>query len=290
MDIAFETRALTKTYGETHALADVTLRARAGSVIGLIGRNGSGKTTLLRHVVGLSLPTSGECITLGRPSAELGPDELARIGMVHQDGRHLSWMRVEDHLAYIGSFYARWDDERQRRLARELELDLSQRVGELSPGNKQKMALVMAVCHRPALLILDEPVGAMDPIVRERLLGFLLEMVREDGSTTIVSSHAMLDVERLVEHVVCLDRGRVRVDASLDELHESYTEWIVTGRAMPERFSEPYVLEQRVNGARAQLIVKGGDDSLTAFRERYGVDVERRPMNLERLFPHLVGE
>ncbi len=288
MEAAFETRDVTKTFGDTKALDEVTLSVPTGSVVGLIGRNGSGKTTLLRHVVGMALPTSGECRTLGCETSALGAGELARIGVVHQEGRYLDWMRAGNHLRYVASFYERWDTEREARLVRELELDTRQRVGALSPGNLQKLGLVMAVCHHPELLLLDEPAGAVDPIVREKLLAFLLETVREDGNTTVVSSHAMRDIERLVDHVACLDRGRLIVDRPLDELHEQYAEWIVTGTPLPEHFAEPYVLEQEVNGVAARLVVRDGDGALDDFRARHGVEVQRRPMNLERVFPHLL--
>ncbi len=173
----FEARQLTKRFGSTTALDNLSLEIPRGSLVGLIGRNGSGKTTLLHHVTGLQLPTSGECRTFGIASGKLEDDHMARIGFVAQDIRLLAWMRVKDHLAYVGSFYERWDHGLADRLREELELDPEQKVGDLSKGDLQKLAVILAVGHRPKLLLLDEPVSNFDPVVRARMLRFLTELL-----------------------------------------------------------------------------------------------------------------
>lgn len=292
MTMAFELHGLTKRFGGTTALDGVTLEIPAGAVVGLVGRNGSGKTTLLRHVVGLYVPTEGRCATLGTPADRLGADEFRRIGVVHQRGGCLYWMTVEQHLRYVASFYPSWDRDLENRLVDELEVDRTAKTGALSPGNLQKVALLTAVCHHPELLVLDEPVSAMDPIVRERTLAFLLERLQHDRNTIIVSSHVLRDIEQIVSHVVCLERGRVIVDAPLDQLQEQYAEWTVTSRsaALPAAFPEPFVLTSRGEGRRAHLIVRDDAETLAAFRTRYEADVETRPLNLERMFPFLLRE
>lgn len=256
----------------------------------MIGRNGSGKTTLLRHIVGLYLPTSGQCHTLGTPTAALGPEQLGRIGVVHQEDRFLHWMTVEQHLAYVGSFYTTWDRHLEQRLCEELEVDRHKKVAALSPGNAQKMAILLAVCHHPKLLLLDEPVSALDPIARERLLSFLLEFLREGEPTIVISSHVLRDVERIVDWVVCLDSGRLVENVSLDELQERFAEWRVTARGnnLPPSFDEPFIVSQDVNGVQARLLVEGADARLDEFTRRHEVEVESRPLNLEKIFPLLV--
>ena len=129
MKYAFELNHLTKKFGSVTALDGVSLAIPPGSVVGLVGQNGSGKTTLLRHLIGLSLPTSGNCTTLGADTAELGPEQLSRIGVVHQENRFLSWMTVEQHLNYVGSFYENGDRALQARLLKDLDLDRTARVG-----------------------------------------------------------------------------------------------------------------------------------------------------------------
>ena len=185
-----------------------------------------------------------------------------------------------------------WDIDRERRLFKELELDPEAQVGTLSPGNQQKLAIILAVCHHPKLLLLDEPVAAMDPIAREQLFEFLLDLLQEDGNTTVISSHALRDIERIVDRVVCLDGGRLLEDPSLDALHERFAEWLVTSKngAMPERFCEAYVIEQKGDGFQRRLLVSNAAPELEVFQRIHHVDVTAQPMNLERIFPLLLGK
>ncbi len=287
MDYPVQSENLTKRFDKVTALDGVSLAIRPQSIVGLLGRNGCGKTTFLHHVVGLYLPTEGELQTLGKDSSQLGHGQLARIGFVPQEIRLLDWMTVEHHLRYVSSFYSKWDSDRQDRLLEELDLDPSARVGALSTGNLQKLAILLAVCHHPKLLLLDEPVSDLDPIVRARFLEFLLEVLREDQATILVSSHILRDVEKIVDWVVCLDEGRVIADAGLDDLKEQYAEWRVVSAEgdLPESFTEPFVLEQQISGREGLLRVRVDKADLSAFCVAYGATVEARPLNLEQMFP-----
>ena len=291
MTTAFEIKHLTKRYGETMALDDISLAVPKQRVVGLIGRNGGGKTTLLHHVVGLLLPTEGTCNTLNRDAATLRSDELSRIGVVYQENRFLEWMTVQQHLHYVASFYKIWDTDRQDRLLLELDLDAGERVATLSPGDVQKMGLILAVCHHPELLLLDEPVSAMDPIARQQLLTFFLDLLHEDECTIVISSHILRDIEQIVDWIVCLEAGKITVSAGLDELQARFAEWTVTSQngGLPARFDEEFVCEQQGNGAQAHLLVQDAGDKLKAFEERHRAAVVSRPLNLERMFPLLLG-
>lgn len=292
---AFELRGVTRSFGNTRALDRIDLAIQPGQIVGLIGRNGSGKTTLLRHVVGLQLPDAGTVRTLGTPSGELGSAELGRVGMVHQEIGLLEWMRAGELLRYVSGFHPRWDAGRERRLVAELEVDLAARVGTLSTGDRQKVAVLLAACPRPELLLLDEPVSALDPIVRERLLAFLVELLREDGSTIVISSHVLRDVERIVDWIVCLDAGRVVADVAMDELHERYAEWRLVSRKgeLPTRYEEPFVLRQQGDGRSARLEVRRAGEASAEpdeFGARHDAFVEERSLDLERIFPLLLEE
>lgn len=292
MEYVFEAQELSKHFGTTIALDKVSVGIPKGSIVGLVGKNGSGKTTLLRHLIGLYLPTSGSSRTLGRASGELGHDELIRIGNVAQENRFLGWMDVAQHIRYVASFYPQWDQAREARLLEDLELSPDAQVGALSPGNIQKLGLVLALGHHPQLLVLDEPISALDPIVRGKLLAILLELLREDEITIIISSHILRDIEQVVDRVICLDQGHLLISEPLAELQERYAEWRITvqlGAELPRHFSEPYVLRQEVNGRQAWLLVRNPEAELSSFQERYPVAVEARPLNLERIFPLLIG-
>ena len=286
----FEATSLTKKFGDTIALNSVTLSLGAHRVIGLIGRNGGGKTTLIRHMIGLYLPTEGTCKTLERACDQLGATELSRIGVVHQENQFFEWMTVEQHLHYVASFYEVWDRDLEAHLLRELELETSARVGNLSSGNIQKLGIILAVCHHPELLILDEPASGLDPIARETLLKFLMTLLAEDENTIVISSHILRDIEKIVDWVVCLDEGKVKADKSLDHLHQTYAKWTVTGNNLPQRFSEPYILSQTVNGVQAHLIVNQALGNADQFKQTYQADITSQALNLDQLFPILIRE
>ena len=286
---------VSKSFGETEALRQVSLEIPRGSITGLIGRNGAGKSTLLRHVSGLVLPTSGRVTTLGCPAETLGAAELERLGVVDQETHLLEWMTVEQHLRYVEGFYDRWDRYLEQDLLSRLELDTKPRVGALSGGDLQKLGLLLALCHRPELILLDEPVSAFDPVVRERMLQYLLDVLREDATTIVISSHTLSDVEKIVDHIVLLRRGRVEENGQADEIQERYMEWTVarigeSDGQMPLRFSEPFIARQSVSGNRARLIVEDAEGRLAAFRERHRVDVVSRPLSLEQALLHLLEE
>ncbi|MDQ3516610.1 MAG: ABC transporter ATP-binding protein [Gemmatimonadota bacterium] len=286
MSNAFEFQNVSKRFGKTIAIDDVTYAAPRQSVIGLIGKNGSGKTTLLRHVTGLYLPTSGRCTTSGVPAGDLGKDELSRIGVVNQHDTFLPWMRARQLLRYVSSFYERWDHELERQLIRTLEIDTETRVGAMSPGNVQKLALVVATCHRPELLLLDEPLSDLDPIARQDVLTMLLDYFREGEATIVISSHMLHDIERIADRIVCMDGGRIVADAPLDELKEGYAEWWVTSGAgaLPAKFPEAFILSASGNRFQARVFVRDPEAHAAEFRERYTAAIEVRPLGLEAVF------
>jgi ABC-2 type transport system ATP-binding protein len=291
MTNAFELRSVTKRFGETTALNVVTLAVPRESIVGLIGRNGSGKSTLLRSVVGLYLPDAGECVTLGRPTRDLGREELARIGFADQHASLIEWMSGRQLLDYVSTFYSTWDRALERRLVAELDVNTNERVGAMSPGNLQKLSLVLASAHRPSLLLLDEPLSDLDPIARHSVLLMLLDRFSSDETTIVISSHMLRDIEPVVNRIVCLDRGRVVADDELDVLHDRYAEWIVTSAdgSLPQRFDQSYVLSSEGDRRHARLIVRDAQSSAEQFAAVYGASIAMSPLNLEKIFRLLTG-
>ncbi len=288
-----EFQGVTKRFGRTVALDGVTTAVPKGSVVGLIGRNGSGKTTLLRHAAGLLVPDAGTCVTLGVPARKLTSGHLARMGMVHQGDPLIPQLTVAQLIDYVASFYPRWDRELERQASELLEVDRRPRVGYLSPGNRQRLALLLALCHRPELLLLDEPLSDLDPVARGRVMALLLERIADDGVTVVISSHLLTDLEPVVDRILSMREGRTVADEELDTLKERHAEWVVTSGngVLPSAFPEPFVQSARVDGRRAVLVVRGaGPEALPAFEARHDVMVEARPLGLERLFPILTGE
>ncbi len=290
-EMIFEASRLTKKFGEVTALRDVSLSLRGPSIIGLIGRNASGKTTLLRHIVGLQLPTRGQARTLGVATRSLQHEQLARIGVVPDAPAFIRWMSVGEQLRYLSAFYPRWDLERQSALSGLLDLDLHADISGLSTGSAQKLAIVAALCPRPDLILLDEPVSNLDPIARDQFLKLLLQIVQEDHATIVISSHVLHDIESTVDWIVCLDNGAVAADAALDDLKDQYAEWRVLARArdLPDRLADAFVVRQTVTEPRrARLVVRTADADVLAFKRAHDAEVEVAPLNLQGLFPILV--
>ncbi len=289
--LAFE--AITQRFGSHTALCDVSLAFPAGRIIGLLGRNGAGKTTLLHIAAGLLPPTAGTCTTLGTPSGKLDTPQLTRLGLVQQEGRYLEWMTVRQHLDFNASFYPRWDRDLERRLLEALELDPKRKIVQLSPGDRQKVGILLGTCHRPALLLLDEPMSALDPIVRRRLLDFLLELLRDDGATVVISSHILNDVEKIVDWIVALEGGELVENSPFDTLQESYAEWTLTSTngALPSTFAEPFVLSRQGDARQAILRVRTSDTEAAArFAAAHHAEIRVRPLNLDEMFPLLTSQ
>jgi ABC-2 type transport system ATP-binding protein len=212
-----EATGLGKRYGRKWALSECTLTVPAGKVVGLVGPNGAGKTTLLHLSVGLLRPSAGAITVLGgRPG--ITADQLAQVGFVAQDVPTYAGLSICDHLRFGAWMNPSWDAGlAEDRIAR-LGLDLRQKAGELSGGQRAQLALTLAVAKRPQLLVLDEPVASLDPLARREFLQGLMEVVVEHGASVILASHLVADLERVCDYLVILVESRVQVAGEIDEL------------------------------------------------------------------------
>jgi len=203
-------------------LDDISLRIPAGAVVGLMGRNGAGKSTLLRCLLGLTPPASGSSTLLGSPSLDLSDAVRERLGYAAQTPDLFGWLTGHAHLDEMAAVYAHYDADRALRLALQLSVPLGQRADTMSPGDQQKLAVVLALAHDPDLLLLDEPVASLDPLSRRAFMRALFaERQGEDRPRTVlISSHLLNDLERVVSHVLFLREGRVQLFGAWDDLSE----------------------------------------------------------------------
>jgi ABC-2 type transport system ATP-binding protein len=286
-DGIIEIRGLSKRFGAIQALDNVDLIVERGRIIGLLGANGAGKSTLLRHIIGLYLPDAGECRTLGCPAGKLGPAELARIGYVHQEGELLDWMTVRQLIRYVSVYYPTWNTELEERYIRDFEISLEARVGSLSPGQRQRLAILLAICFEPELLILDEPAAALDPLARAQFLDLLLQFIQNQDRTIIISSHILSDVEKVIDHVLIMDRGRILCDSPFDDLREKYVRVHLTSLFGPLPVELPLanVIESRRNGTQATLTVRDlSADQIDSAAVAMNCQAELQPLPLEDLY------
>jgi ABC-2 type transport system ATP-binding protein len=217
MTLAIEARDLTKRYGRRRALDGCSLTVPAGRVVGLVGPNGAGKSTLLALACGLLTPTSGEIEVLGnRPASS--PDQLGRVGFVAQEASTYAGLTVADHLRLGAHLNPRWDTKLADRRLERLGLDLEQRAGRLSGGQRAQLTLTLSLAKRPELLLLDEPAASLDPLARREFLQSLMEHVVEQGTSVVLSSHLVTDLERVCDYLVLVARSKVELVGDVDEL------------------------------------------------------------------------
>jgi len=221
MTDALAASGLGKQYGHRLALADCTLSIPAGHVVGLVGPNGAGKTTLLHLAVGLLAATSGTIEVLGgRPAS--GPAQLAKVGFVAQDAPVYAGFSVLDHLRFGKHLNPGWDAALARDRIEALGLDLRQRAGKLSGGERAQLALTLALAKRPELLVLDEPIASLDPLARSEFLRSLAEYTAARQVSVIMSSHLVSDLERICDYLIVLVASRVQVAGPVAELLASH--------------------------------------------------------------------
>jgi ABC-2 type transport system ATP-binding protein len=212
-----ETSGLGKRYRRAWALRDCTLAIPEGHVVGLVGPNGAGKTTLLHLATGLLAPTSGTISVLGSPPVDSAA-QLGRVGFVAQNTPVYARMPVADHLRLGAWLNPGWDERLAQRRIEELGLDPRQRAGTLSGGQRAQLALTLALAKRPELLLLDEPVAALDPLARREFLRGLMEAVAAHGTSVVMSSHLVADLERVCDYLIVLVASRVRVAGEVSDL------------------------------------------------------------------------
>ncbi len=207
---AVSASAVAKRFGGVSALDGADLQVPEGSVYVLVGPNGAGKSTLLRILVGLLSRDEGSLDVLGYDPAESGAEVRARVGYV-PEGQDLgySWMRVDRLLTQQRVYYSTWDDIYAQRLVKALDVDVSRRCRQLSKGERRRVQLILAMAHRPALLLLDEPTDGLDHVVRDSTMALLSEHLADHPTTVLMSTHRVYEVERLVDTVGVLSEGRL---------------------------------------------------------------------------------
>ncbi|MEI6860403.1 MAG: ABC transporter ATP-binding protein [Shewanella sp.] len=198
----------------------LSIKLFPGMVVGLLGKNGAGKSTLMRCALGIIQPSSGEITTLGEPIHQLSSEAKAQIGYVPQQAFGYEGFSVSRALQIHRNFYPTWDRELENTWLERFELDSKQQVQRMSVGQRQSLALIMAMAYQPKLLILDEPVASLDPIVRRKFMSVLFELALESGSAVLFSSHITSDLERVASHLALMRSGELVLFKEMDSVRE----------------------------------------------------------------------
>ena len=210
-----------KIFNQNMVLKNIDLTIEPGMVVGLLGKNGAGKTTLLRSALGLIEVDTGEVFTLGENPTQLNTELKSQVGYVPQQAFGYEGFSIREALDLHSSFYSEWDNTLELDWLKRFELNPDDMVENLSIGQRQALALIMAMAYRPKLLILDEPVASLDPIARREFMLDLFDLSLESGSGVIFSTHITSDIERVATHVALVKDGEIKLFNELDELKTS---------------------------------------------------------------------
>ncbi|MEI8012132.1 MAG: ABC transporter ATP-binding protein [Candidatus Omnitrophota bacterium] len=222
MAYAIATSNLTKSFGRNNVVQSLNLAVPYNGIYGFLGPNGAGKTTTIKMIMNILKPTSGAVTVMGKPSVELGPEQLAQIGYVSENQDMPDWMTVKYFLNYCRTMYPQWDQKFCQELLTQFDLPLHQRLRDLSRGMKMKAALISSLAYRPKLLILDEPFSGLDSLVREELISGFLEITRDQDWTILVSSHDLDEVERLADWIGIIDRAELKIQEETASLIQRF--------------------------------------------------------------------
>lgn len=289
-----QTEELTKHYGTFKAVQQLNCRVRSQRITGFLGRNGAGKSSTIKMLLGMIKPTSGYGTILGyridHPKESL--EIRKRVAYVGEDKGLYGYMTVEQLIWFTRSFYTDWQSEIEKRLLKQYRLPLDRKVKALSKGMRTKLALLLALSRRPALLILDEPTEGLDPVSIEELLQTLVGAPLE-GTTVFFSSHQLSEVERIADDILMIDQGKSVLDMPLEQIRENYRRITLGFTGKPPALSLNFdgVERTRVSGRQITILASRNAEAIAHLgREHHAVDIDISPIGLREIFLETVHE
>ncbi|MGM9671608.1 MAG: ABC transporter ATP-binding protein [Oscillospiraceae bacterium] len=284
-----EVKNVTKTFDGFRALDDLTLTVPQGAVYGLVGPNGAGKSTIIRHLTGIYRQDAGTITIDGAPVFE-NPAVKARIAYIPDDVFYFAQATIADMMRYYHGIYPRFDAERYEKLGAVFSLDPKRPIRRLSKGMQKQAAFWLAMCMRPDVLILDEPVDGLDPVMRRQVWSLVMADVAENGTTVLVSSHNLRELEDVCDHVGIMNGGKLLLERTLSDLQDNISKVLVAlpdGAPLPDGLD---IVHQSTTGRLYTLILRGNATELTnilSTAQPLFMDVV--PLTLEEIFIYELG-
>lgn len=284
-----ETDRLTKYYGKTRGIEDLSLSVQEGEILGFIGPNGAGKSTTIRVLLSLIYPTSGGATIFGRDIIEYAPEIKRNIGYLPSEVFYYDYMRARDLLAYSASFYGKDCSRRIKEISGLLNLDLDKKIDDLSYGNKKKVGIVQGLLHDPDLIILDEPTGGLDPLMQKNFFELLQEENRS-GKTIFFSSHILSEVQKICHRVAIVKEGRlINIESMENLIQNNYKRVQLVTRQEQQRelFELPGVSDLALDDSRVSFLYKGDVNTIAGLIAGLDlVDYTVDEPDLEEIFLH----
>lgn len=230
MENILEFQSVSKSYGSKKALHEVSFTVGAGKIVGLLGTNGSGKSTIMKVAAGLVQPSQGTAAVLGTP---VGLKTKSDVSFMPDQPLTESWMKVRDAVRFYQDFYHDFDEEKARRMLDFMNLNEKERITSLSKGMNERLHLTLTLSRNAKLYLLDEPIGGVDPVARDKILDAIVEFYNEDSSL-LISTHLVRDIERIFDEVIFIREGEVVMQQEVEELRMKY------GKSVDDIFKEVY--------------------------------------------------
>ena len=284
-----ELRELTKSFDGFKVLNGLNLNVPKGAVYGLVGPNGAGKSTAIRHMVGIYRQDSGEVLMDGRPLYE-NPELKSRISYIPDDIFYFPQASIWEMKEFYRKIYPEFDSQRYKELGEIFNIDDKRSMRKLSKGMQKQAAFRIAISLRPDVVIMDEPVDGLDPVMRRQVWSVLLSDVAERGTTVLVSSHNLRELEDVCDHVGIMNHGKMIVERGLSELQESL---VKIQLALPEGEQLPQgldIIHQNTTGRLQQLILRGSAEEITQrLSAAHPLFTDVLPLTLEEIFIYELG-
>ena len=281
-----------KTFDGFRALDGLTMTAEKGSIYGLVGPNGAGKSTILRHIMGIYRPDSGSVLVDGDQVYE-NPAVKAKIAAIPDDLYYFNSASTRDMMRFYRGMYPNFDVKRYKALAEAFpEVDEKQPIRRLSKGMQKQSAFRLALCCNPEVLVLDEPVDGLDPVMRRQVWTLLMGDVAQRGTTVLVSSHNLRELEDVCDHVGILSHGKVLLERSLTDLQDNVVKLQIAfaGGELPELPKDLNVLHTSQIGRVFTLIVRGNPAEIKTRMAVFApILMEALPLSLEEIFIYELG-
>ncbi len=285
-DNVIQVQGLSRRFGKSLVLDQISFDVQPGYVYGLVGANGAGKTTLMKHLLGLLKAKQGTVRVFGQDPVKNPVEVLSRIGYLSEERDLPEWMRIDELLSYTGAYYSNWDANYAQQLLKTFGLDATKKVKQLSKGMRAQAGLIAAVAHHPELLLLDEPSTGLDAVVRKDILNALVRTVADAGRTAIFSSHLLDEVELMSDYLFMIDRGRLVLHGSLDDIRQQH-QWLSLhfATALDALPQVTGMLSASGGGKHWNVICEGDADVIAhGLREQGGEVLQARTASLQEIF------
>ena len=279
---------LNKSYKKEQVLNELNWQINQGDIVGLLGKNGAGKSTLIKSLLNISDIDDGTITIFSEDHQQLSDKTRGRIGYVPQENDEISWLSVDDLIKFRKHFYYQWSDEKVDELLNRWEINTKKTLAELSPGQVQRVLIILALAPMPELILFDEPAAALDPAARREFLKEIVSLASDENITIVFSTHIVSDLERIANKVAILNQGKICYFDDLDTTKENVVQLIIRHNN-DVSIDVPHLLRSKKHHQSQHCIVSTLDQQWLVQMKNQGIEIEVSPMGLEDIFLELTA-